>query len=104
MNPWVAARDKSTYGNDAYAFNPDRWLEADEEKLKVMERNFLSFGAGTRTCLGRNISHLEMSKIIPALLRQYDFELSDPTKEWKLHDYWFVRQTGLICKVKRRDQ
>lgn len=41
MNPWVAARDISTYGNDAYAFKPERWLEANEEQLKTMDRNFL---------------------------------------------------------------
>ena len=102
MNPWVAARDQSTYGPDAYSFRPERWLEADAERLKVMERNFLSFGAGTRTCLGRNISMLEMSKLLPQLFRSFDLELSCPDREWELHDYWFVRQTGLICKVMRR--
>lgn len=102
MNPWVAARDRSVYGHDANEFKPERWLEADEKQLKLMERNFLAFGGGTRTCLGKNISLLEMSKLVPQLLRRFDFELSEPNKEWTLHDYWFVRQTGLICKVKRR--
>ena len=102
MNPWTASRDKVTYGEDAYEFRPERWLEADEEQLKVMDRNFLAFGGGTRTCLGRNISMLEMSKLVPQVLRRFDFELSHPEKEWTLHDYWFVRQTGLICRVKRR--
>ena len=102
MNPWVAARDISVYGSDAHEFRPERWLEADEKQLKQMDRNFLAFGAGTRTCLGKNISLLEMSKLVPQLLRRFDFELSHPEKEWTLHDYWFVRQTGLICRLKRR--
>ena len=102
MNPWIASRDKATYGEDAYEFRPERWLEADEERLKIMDRNFLAFGGGARTCLGKNISFLEMSKLVPQVLRKFDFELSDPSKEWTLHDYWFVRQTGLICRVKRR--
>lgn len=42
MNPWVAARDKATYGIDAYEFRPERWLEADETQLKMMDRNFLA--------------------------------------------------------------
>ena len=102
MNPWVAARDKAVYGDDAYQFRPERWLEASEQKLKFMDRNFLAFGAGARTCLGKNISLLEMSKLLPQVLRRFEFELAEPEKEWKLHDFWFVRQTGLICKVKRR--
>lgn len=102
MNPWVAARDTAVYGADAYEFRPERWLEADEEHLKLMERSFLAFGAGPRTCLGKNISLLEISKVVPQLLRQFDFQLSHPEKEWKLYDYWFVRQTGLICRVIKR--
>ncbi|KAK4953238.1 hypothetical protein LTR10_008944 [Elasticomyces elasticus] len=103
MNPWVAARDKIVYP-EPYVFRPERWLEADELHLKMMDRNFLAFGApsSTRMCLGKNISQLEMAKLVPQVLRRFDFELADPGKEWTLHDYWFVRQTGLICKVIRR--
>ncbi|KAF2172538.1 hypothetical protein M409DRAFT_17769 [Zasmidium cellare ATCC 36951] len=104
INPWVAARDTATYGADAYEFRPERWLEADEGRLKVMERNFLAFGGGARTCIGKNISMLEMSKLVPQLYRRFDFELSYPGREWTLHDYWFVKQTGLICRVKRRER
>lgn len=42
INPWLPARDKSVYGQDAAAFRPERWLEADAEALKLMERNFLA--------------------------------------------------------------
>lgn len=102
MNPWVAARDKSVYGADTDDFRPERWLEASEERLKVMERNFLAFGAGARTCLGKNISLLEMGKLVPQLLRRFEFELAEPGKEWRLHCFWFVRQTGLVCRIRRR--
>ncbi|KAK3070210.1 hypothetical protein LTR53_010858 [Teratosphaeriaceae sp. CCFEE 6253] len=102
MNPWVAARDPIVYAPDPYAFRPERWLEADAERLRLMERNFLAFGGGTRTCLGRNISQLEMAKVVPQVLRRLDFDLTFPRREWELHDYWFVRQTGLVCRVKRR--
>ncbi|TKA74559.1 hypothetical protein B0A55_04445 [Friedmanniomyces simplex] len=83
MNPWVAARDKVVYSPDPYAFRPERWLEADEQRLKVMERNFLAFGSGTRTCLGKNISQLEMAKVVPQVLRRFDFELVEPGREWE---------------------
>ena len=41
-NPWVLARDKTVYGEDADAYRPERWLEADEKTLKSMERSFLA--------------------------------------------------------------
>lgn len=42
INPWVAARDRSVYGEDVYAFRPERWLETDAARLRLMERNFLA--------------------------------------------------------------
>lgn len=103
MNPWIAARDPAVYGSDAFTFRPERWLEASEEQLKAMERNFLAFGAGARSCLGKNISLLEMSKLVPQVLRRFEFELAELGREWKLHCFWFVRQTGLACRVRRRE-
>ena len=101
-NPWVVARDKSVYGEDADHFRPERWLEADATRLKLMDRNYLAFGSGARTCLGKNISLLEMSKLVPQILRRWKVELSHPEKEWELADYWFVKQTGLFCRVTKR--
>ncbi|KAI1615456.1 putative P450 monooxygenase [Exophiala viscosa] len=102
INPWVAARDKNVYGTDVDVFRPERWIEADERTLKLMDRNWLAFGAGARTCLGKNISLMEMSKLAPQLLRRYHVQLADPMAEWTLHDYWFVRQEGLRCVLTRR--
>ncbi len=101
-NPWVVARDKAVYGEDADHFRPERWLEADAAELKLMDRNYLAFGAGARTCLGKNISLLEMSKLVPQILRSWKVELTHPQKEWELADYWFVKQTGLICRITKR--
>jgi cytochrome P450 len=42
MNPWVIARDKKVYGEDAEDFRPERWIEATPAELKLMERNFLA--------------------------------------------------------------
>ncbi|KAF4443309.1 putative P450 monooxygenase [Fusarium austroafricanum] len=102
MNPWVSARDIAVYGEDADTFRPERWIEADTAQLKLMERNFMAFGSGARTCIGKNVSLLEMSKLVPQILRLYDVEFANPNSEWTLLNYWFVKQTGLICRVKRR--
>lgn len=56
ISPWVISRDSSIYGKDTDCFRPERWLDADLETLKVMERSSLAFGAGSRVCIGKNIS------------------------------------------------
>jgi len=75
VNPWVVSSDRKVYGIDAEAYRPERWLEANPAEMKLMERNFLAFGSGARTCLGKNISLLEMSKLVPQLLRHFHVEL-----------------------------
>ena len=40
INSWVVHRHKAVFGEDADEFRPERWLDADEERLKSMERSF----------------------------------------------------------------
>jgi cytochrome P450 len=103
INPWVLQRDKRIFGEDAEQWKPERWLSYDAEKAKYMDHHILSFGAGKRTCLGRNIAMLELLKVVPALLLRYDMKLAHPKREWKVHNAWAVRQEGLDVLLKRRD-
>lgn len=48
--------DKAIFGADAHEFRPERWLETTPDQLKSMDRAFLAFGYGARTCIGKNIS------------------------------------------------
>ena len=41
-NPAVIHMDKGVYGEDADQFRPERWIEASQERLKVMDRSFLT--------------------------------------------------------------
>ena len=54
MNAAVVHRDRSILGEDADNFRPSRWLEGD---ASLMEKYMLHFGAGTRTCIGKNVSN-----------------------------------------------
>jgi hypothetical protein len=37
-----------------------------------MERFFMAFGSGKRTCIGKNISLLEVYKLVPLLLSKFN--------------------------------
>lgn len=103
INSWVAHRSPTTFGHDAHLFNPDRWLTADKEALASMDRNWMPFGLGARTCIGRHISFLEMSKLVPTLVRDFDFELADPLQsdgaQWATRNYWFVKPMNFFVRV-----
>lgn len=77
-----------------------------------LAKNYLShlvitqFGMGSRACLGRHISLLEMSKLIPSLVGDFDFELcgalKTPEAEWSLTDLWFVKPRDFVVKIHLR--
>jgi cytochrome P450 len=57
---------------------------------------------GSRTCIGKNISLLEMTKLIPQLIRNFDFELEKPDQEWETVNVWFAKQKNFNCRIKLR--
>ncbi|OLN97617.1 Pisatin demethylase 2 [Colletotrichum chlorophyti] len=106
INTWVQHRNKAVFGQDADHFRPERWLTDDEQKLSVMNRNWIPFGMGSRTCLGKNISILEISKLIPRIIRDFDFKLegsaASPGESWKTRNAWFVKPQNFYVRVEPR--
>lgn len=101
VNAWVSHRNKATFGEDANKWRPERWLEAGGKEL---ESHLLAFGMGSRTCIGKNISLLEMSKLIPQLVRTFDFTLEESLVRdgWKTESRWFVKQVNFRGTVSER--
>jgi cytochrome P450 len=85
---WVIHRNKEIFGYDVDAWRPERWLvdeslgEADEQRVKLMNGTMLQFGMGSRTCIGKNISLLEIYKLVPTMLRR--FEVCFLSNTWPL--------------------
>lgn len=73
---WVVHRDEGVFGARAGEFRPERWLDATEEQQARMNGALFSFGAGTRTCIGKHISLLEMYKLVPAVIRKFEVSTS----------------------------
>jgi cytochrome P450 len=67
----VAHRDESVF-HDAQSFIPERWLAEDGKSLQPY---FLAFSAGSRGCIGRNISYLEQTVLLASMLHRYNFVL-----------------------------
>ena len=65
-------QDQHVYGKDSATFRPERWLEASEDQRRQMDRAFLAFSAGKRTCTGVHIAWLEMKKTLPLLLMHFE--------------------------------
>lgn len=57
------------------------------------------FGLGSRTCLGKNLAMMEISKLVPQIIHRYDIEFENG--KWNTANRWFVRQTGLDCTLQK---
>lgn len=74
-------RDPKVFGPDPDAFRPERWLsgedasDAEKQKVNEMWAAMLHFGAGKHTCMGKNISLLEIYKIAVALFREFEVSI-----------------------------
>ncbi|OTB02816.1 hypothetical protein M426DRAFT_322406 [Hypoxylon sp. CI-4A] len=107
VNTWIEHRNPHIFGQDANDFRPERWLSDGAEKIAFMNRHWIPFGLGSRTCIGRHISHLEISKLIPRLVRNFNFELSPdlamPESSWGTANFWFVKPKNFMVRVMARN-
>ncbi|MCJ1309075.1 hypothetical protein MMC25_002730 [Agyrium rufum] len=99
MNAWVVHRDRDTFGKDADAWRPERWIECSAARRSRMDKAMLTFGAGSRVCYGDAFSHLIIYKVAAGLVGRYEMELLRPEGEWSVEGRWFVGQKGLDVRM-----
>lgn len=103
-NAWVLHRRPEVFGADVDDFRPERWIDATPEKAKEMRGTMFQFGAGARTCIGKNISLLEIYKLVPSFLRRFEVVpgVEGEGVQWRTHNAWFVRQEGFMTRFRPR--
>jgi cytochrome P450 len=63
-SPFGIHHSKKVFGQDAELFVPERWLEADEQRLAQMNSTVdLVFHYGKWQCLGKTVALMEFNKI-----------------------------------------
>uniref|UniRef100_A0A1W7HBP1 Cytochrome P450 n=1 Tax=Scoparia dulcis TaxID=107240 RepID=A0A1W7HBP1_SCODU len=76
-HPYAMGRVEKVWGRDWAEFRPERWLEreeGDQGKWRFVNKDSYTypvFQAGPRICLGKEMSFLQMKKIVAAVLRRY---------------------------------
>ncbi|KAL3477958.1 cytochrome protein [Aspergillus californicus] len=110
MNPYILGRNKSVYGVDADVFRPERWLRdemqetesAFEDRRRLMNAMDLTFGAGSRACIGKHLALVQAYKMLATLVARYDIRLAHPERDWVTRNSFFVRQSGIEVVLSRR--
>ncbi|KAL2016198.1 hypothetical protein VTK56DRAFT_4087 [Thermocarpiscus australiensis] len=98
-NPVALHRNPDIFGPDAGRYNPDRWLQEDEPgRVRAMERVNLTWGGGARACPGRHLAELVVYKVVPALLEEFDVEITALPAEDEMPCYFMAMLTGVKAR------
>ncbi|KAJ0427448.1 putative unspecific monooxygenase [Helianthus annuus] len=69
---YSTGRMKFIWGEDVLEFRPERWLSDDGKKFEMKDQfRFVSFNAGPRICLGKDLAYLQMKSIAAAVLLRH---------------------------------
>jgi cytochrome P450 len=95
-------RMEKIWGEDCLEFKPERWISKKGGIIHVPSYKFIAFNAGPRTCLGKDISFIEMKMIAATILLNYQIQMGEdhpiiPSISVVLH-----MKHGLKVNVKKR--
>ncbi|KAL2133660.1 hypothetical protein VTI74DRAFT_1938 [Chaetomium olivicolor] len=98
-NPVALHRNREIFGANAEEYDPDRWLGADgQNTARMMERTNLTWGGGARACPGRHLAELVVYKVVPALIREFDLEITSIPEESEMPCYFMAMLTGVKAR------
>ena len=87
------------------AFDPGRYVEPRQEDL-VNRWTWIPFGAGRHRCVGSAFAMMQLKAIFSVILREYEFEMAQPSETYRDDTSKMVIQLEQPCRVRyhRRDR
>jgi cytochrome P450 len=88
-----------------YSFRPEKWLEANRATKERMQQAYFPFGAGSRTCIGKNIAMLVLLKALPRLSDRFVFEAAGELKHGRdmpTTNVFLIKASAFPAVVKSR--
>jgi cytochrome P450 len=96
---------REIFGPDAEEFRPERWVArspSDEERIKKEKSFLMTFGMGSRSCIGKHLATVEMYKYIAQFFRHFDAELENEDNPWTTRTQWFSLHLDFRVAIRRR--
>ncbi|KAJ1411801.1 Cytochrome P450 [Sesbania bispinosa] len=101
---YSVGRMKFIWGEDCLEFKPERWLSADGDKIQMQDSyKFVSFNAGPRICLGKDLAYLQMKNIAASLLLRHRLTVAPGHRVEQKMSLTLFMKYGLRVNVHPRD-
>ncbi|GAU41086.1 hypothetical protein TSUD_139890 [Trifolium subterraneum] len=72
---YAMGRMEQIWGEDCIEFKPERWISDKGDIIHVPSYKFIAFNTGPRSCLGKDISFVQMKMIAAAILWKFHIQL-----------------------------
>lgn len=99
---WAMQRSRLTWGEDADAFRPGRFLDAERKLVSRSAPEFPVFYGGARTCLGRKMAEAIAAQVIPTVLCRFELEPGFEGRRASKTSLTLPMEGGLPVVVRRR--
>lgn len=101
---YSAGRMKWSWGEDCLDYKPERWLTPDGKKFVMHDPyKFVSFNAGPRICLGKDLAYLQMKSITTALLLRHRLAVVPGHRVEQKMSLTLFMKYGLRVNLHKRD-
>ncbi|SDD01494.1 cytochrome P450 [Nocardioides lianchengensis] len=81
------------------SFDPGRYLDPRQEDLQN-RWTWIPFGAGKHRCVGNAFAMMQMKAIFSVILRDYEFEMAQPSEDYRDDVSKMVIQLQQPCRVR----
>ncbi|ESQ46240.1 hypothetical protein EUTSA_v10000131mg [Eutrema salsugineum] len=95
-------RMKTVWGEDAAEFKPERWISESGRSIHVPSFKFLSFNAGPRTCLGKDVAMTQMKTVAVKIIQNYEIKVVEGHKIEPVPSVILHMKQGLKVMVTKR--
>ncbi|XP_058760843.1 alkane hydroxylase MAH1-like [Vicia villosa] len=72
---YAMGRMEQIWGEDCLEFKPERWISDRGQIIHVPSYKFITFNAGPRSCLGKDISFVQMKMVASAMLWKFQIHV-----------------------------
>ena len=87
--PFSLHRNEDVFGDNINQFNPERWLKKSDEddetyenRIRMFERNIMTFGQGNRMCLGMHLAVTEIKATVASIFGNRDLINYKLSEKW----------------------
>lgn len=100
---YAMGRMKEKWGEDCLEFKPERWIsDGGRSTVYVPSYKFPAFNAGPRTCLGKDMSFIQMKCVAVAMLWNYHIQVVKGNTVSPAMSVILYMKHGLKVKVSKR--